>query len=110
MECGCSSIYIGETKKKVSSRVNQHEKDIFHGRWAMSGAAEHAEKCSQRFKFEEATTVSVEETFHSRKVREAVEIRMRRRKDAKVVNRDSGSYLKTSQWDVLLSRVSDVNH
>ena len=110
LECGCSSIYIGETKKKVSSRVNQHEKDIFHGRWAMSGAAEHAEKCSQRFKFEEATTVSVEETFHSRKVREAVEIRMRRRKDAKVVNRDSGSYLKTSQWDVLLSRVSDVNH
>ena len=33
----------------------------------MSGAAEHAEKCSQRFKIEEATTVSVEETFHSRK-------------------------------------------
>ena len=54
--------------------------------------------------------MSVEETFHSRKVREAVEIRTRRRRDAKVVNRDSGSYLKTSQWDVLLSRVSDVNH
>ena len=76
----------------------------------MSGAAEHAKKCSQRFKFEEASTVSVEETFHSRKVREAVEIRIKRRKDAKVVNRDSGSYLKTSQWDVLLSRVIGVNH
>ena len=74
----------------------------------MSGAAEHAEKCSEEFKFEEATTVSVEETFYSRKVME--EIRTRGRKDAKVVNRDSGSYLKTSQWDVLLSRVSDVNH
>ena len=105
LECNCSSVYIGETKKKVSTRVLQHQKDAFHGRWTMSGAAEHAKVCDRGFKYDSATTVSVENQYARRKVREAVEIRRRRRTEATVVNRDSGSYLKTSQWDVLLARV-----
>ena len=85
----------------------QHEKDIFHGRWTMSRVAEHAQLCKKGFKFEEAATISIEENYQQRKIREAVEIRMRRRMAGKVVNRDSGSYLlKTTQWDVLLSRIS----
>ena len=106
LECNCSSIYIGETKKKVSTRMVQHEKDIFHGRWTMSGVAEHAQLCKKGFKFKEASTISIEENFQQRKIREAVEIRTRRRMAAQVINRDSGSYLKTTQWDVLLSRIA----
>ena len=75
----------------------------------MSGASEHAETCAQGFKFDEASTVSVEAFYFDRKIREAVEIRAGRRSSAKMLNRDSGSYMKTDQWDVLLARV-DVNH
>ena len=32
--------------------------ELIHGRCAMLGAAEHVEKCSRMFKFEEATTVN----------------------------------------------------
>ena len=109
LECNCGSAYIGETKKKVSTRIGQHEQDIFKGRWRMSGASEHAETCAQGFKFDEASTVSVEAFYFDRKIREAVEIRAGRRSSAKMLNRDSGSYMKTDQWDVLLARV-DVNH
>ena len=92
LECNCSVAYIGETKNRVSTRVKQHQKDVFHGRWSMSGAAEHAKVCSQGFKFDSASTVSVE-------------IRKCRRSNTTVVNRDSGNYMKTDQWDVLLARI-----
>ena len=107
LECNCSAIYIGETKKRVSTRVTQHERDIFNGRWQMSGASEHAKVCDQGFKFQDATTVSVERFYFQRKVREAVEIRTQRRSLAPVLNRDSGSYLRSSQWDVLLAKVTE---
>ena len=105
LECNCSVVYIGETKNKVSTRIGQHEKDVFHGRWSMSGAAEHAKLCDQGFKFESAKTLRIERRYMERKVREAVEIRRHRRSGTTVVNRDSGSYLKTNQWDVLLARI-----
>ena len=105
LECNCSVVYIGETKNKVSTRIGQHEKDVFHGRWSMSGAAEHAKVCNQGFKFESANTLKIEQRYMERKVREAVEIRRHRRSGTTVVNRDSGSYLKTNQWDVLLARI-----
>ena len=60
LECNCSNIYIGETKMRVRTHIQQHEKDIFNGRWAMSGAAEHAKLFSQGFKYEDAAIVSVE--------------------------------------------------
>ena len=105
LECNCSVAYIGETKNRVSTRVRQHQKDVFHGRWSMSGAAEHAKVCSQGFKFDSASTLSVEHRCLERKVREAVEIRKSRRSSTTVVNRDSGNYMKTNQWDVLLARI-----
>ena len=105
LECNCSVVYIGETKNKVSTRIGQHEKDVFHGRWSMSGAAEHAKLCNQGFKYESAKTLRIEQRYMERKVREAVEIRRQRRSGTTVVNRDSGSYLKTNQWDVLLARI-----
>ena len=108
LECNCSSIYIGETKKKIQTRISQHERDIFHGKWQMSGASEHAKVCKQGFKFEEASTLNVEPFYTQRKIREAVEIRAQRRSRIPVLNRDSGSYLKTTQWDVILAR-ADVN-
>ena len=59
----------------------------------------------QGFKFESAKTLRIEQRYMERKVREAVELRRHRSLGTTVVNRDSGSYLKTNQWDVLLARI-----
>ena len=94
LECNCSAVYIGETKKRVTTRIAQHERDIFNGRWQMSGASEHAKTCDQGFKYEEAETLNVERFYLHSKIREAVEIRRERGSVGAVPNRDSGSYLK----------------
>ena len=57
----------------------------------MSGVAEHAQLCKKGFKFKEASTISIEENFHKRKIRDAVVIRSRRRMAAQVVNRDAAA-------------------
>ena len=105
LQCDCSSMYVGESKKRVITRLEEHKKDIFKGNWTNSGAAEHAKMCNREFKWEDASTVAVEEDYTRRKIREALEIRRLRRTDTSVLNRDSGTLLKSSQWDVLLGRM-----
>ena len=105
LECGCSSVYVGETKKCVSTRIGEHERDIFKGKWTVSGASEHAKQCQHNFKFDEAATLSTEPNYRRRKVREAVEIRRVRRSNLDCTNRDNGTMMRTSQWDYLLGRV-----
>ena len=98
-------MYVGESKKRVVTRIEEHRKDIFNGKWTNSGAAEHAKTCDQKFKWDEACTVAVEEDYTRRKIREALEITKLRRTDTRVLNRDNGTMLQSSQWDVLLGRI-----
>jgi len=105
LQCECSSVYVGESKKRVVTRIEEHQKDIFNGNWKNSGAAEHAKVCDQHFKWDDACTVAVEEDYTRRKIREALEIRRLRRTDTSVLNRDSGTLLKSNQWDFLLGRI-----
>ena len=59
-ECNCGKIYIGETKKKVSTRIKEQQREIFHGRWGKTGASEHAKEFTIGFKWDEACTLAVE--------------------------------------------------
>ena len=105
LSCECGGAYIGETKRKISVRIAEHEKDVFNGRWEKSGASEHAKTCASSFKWGEAETMVVESNYMRRKVREALEIRkMRRTTDAASLNRDQGNILTNSSWDVLLGK------
>ena len=104
--CGCGHVYIGETKKRIRSRISEHEKDVFHGRWSKSGASEHASTCQQDFSWAEAETLCMESNYRRRKIREALEIRKHNRSSATTVNRDQGSGLVSSQWDCLLGKIS----
>lgn len=105
LDCECGVKYIGETKKKVSTRINQHERDVFHGRWENSGASQHASTCENDFRWEGAKTIAVESEWGRRKVREALEIRREiRAEGATIVNRDNGN-LPTTQWDPLIGKL-----
>ena len=106
LRCECAGVYIGETKKRVHVRIAEHEKYIFKGRWANSGATEHAKTCPLAFKWNEAETLAKEANYKRRKIREALEIRRHERSNVNMVNRDQGQVLKTSQWNVLLGKIN----
>ena len=108
VQCGCSKTYIGESKKRVATRLKEHERDIFHGRWSNTGAAGHAAICTNNFSFEEAQTIAYESSYHRRKVREALEIRLATRTGTSLVNRDEGTICTTTQWNPLLGRLTSV--
>ena len=59
--CNCGKMYVGETKKKVSTRIKEHQKDVFHGRWEKTGAIEHVKNCQEEFKWDEARTLALED-------------------------------------------------
>ena len=99
--CKCGTSYVGETKKKISTRLTEHERDIFHGRWNKTGASEHAEHCQQGFEWDSSETLTVEPNWRARKIREALFIRQKLRKNIDLVNRDTGN-LNTRQWDPIL--------
>ena len=105
LQCECAGIYIGETKKRVHTRIAEHEKDIFKGRWANSGATEHAKTCPHTFKWNQAATLANESNFRRRKIREALEIRRYERSNNNVINRDQGQLLNTSQWNAILGKL-----
>ncbi len=110
LQCRCSKLYIGETRKRILTRAKEHERDAFEGRWAMSGAAEHAKSCSHSFESNETKTVAKEENMTRRKIRESLEIRRHKRlHNEKVLNRDSGTLVSTTQWDYLLGNC-DFNY
>ena len=95
--CSCGKMYVGETKKKISTRLNEHQKDIFHGIWDKNGASEHTTDCREGFRWNEVTTLAVENNWHARKIREALFIRSKEREGQVIANRDNGN-LKTKQW------------
>ena len=61
--CGCSSIYIGETKKRILTRMREHHKYIQNGQWTNSGAAEHAQSCGTTLKLCLPYKISIFEKF-----------------------------------------------
>ena len=105
LACGCTGVYVGETKKKISTRIAEHKRDVFNGQWKRSGASEHAKNCSHEFEWDSATSLSREPNFFKRKIREALEIRTAARSQVNTFNRDNGNVLKSSSWDVLLGKL-----
>ncbi|XP_065677442.1 uncharacterized protein LOC136092812 [Hydra vulgaris] len=45
LDCSCGASYVSKTRKKNSTRVNEHEKNIAKGNWDASGIVEHAQHC-----------------------------------------------------------------
>lgn len=106
--CGCgNAAYVGETKKKVSTRVTEHQRDVFHGRWDKSGLTEHARVCSNEFEFDQTKTLATESHYKKRKIREALEIRRQETgpRLAHATNRDRGNILRSESWNSILKKI-----
>ena len=110
IDCKCGgAAYVGETKKQVSTRVIEHERDVFHGRWEKSGLTEHSKDCIQAFDFASARTLATESNYRRRKIREALEIRRNETAPrlALATNKDRGNVLKSETWNFLLPMIGN---
>ena len=98
--CPCGvPPYIGKTKLRTNTRINQHEDYVAKEQWERSGAAEHARTCPTGPSFNEATTLKTEHRNFERSVREALEIQRHRSAPRfNGINKDEGQYLKTTFW------------
>ena len=104
--CSCGAVYIGETALAIKTRVKQHQRDVFEGKWMSSGLAEHSRTCTHDINWSDVSTRKAETNTFLRKVREALEIQHATVKKAIVLNRDSGNYVTTSSWQPLLKKLT----
>ena len=97
IDCNCGQFYVGETKKRVKTRVNEHKKAAEKSNWKFSGLSEHCKECTAGVRWSEASTICQENEWWHRKVREGLEIS----KLNPTLNRDQGMHVSDS-WKCLL--------
>ena len=109
IDCKCSKSYVGETKLKVSTRVNQHKKTIDDEKWESSGVSQHAKDCNMGFKWDDIKNIKAEERTFDRKVREALEIQRWETAphNDRGLNQDDGQYVVTNFWRPMLSYLQE---
>jgi hypothetical protein len=66
--------YIGETGRKLETRINEHKASLRRGDPEISKLTEHSVTLEHRFKFEETKVIGKEPNWRRRKVHEAGEI------------------------------------
>ena len=108
LDCTCNALYIGETKKKVITRTIEHQQDSFNGKWESSGATEHCLECHGQFNWINPKTLSTEQQYHRRKIRESLEIKKTKTiKRRKVLNHDEANLVKTNTWIPLFAKLTE---
>ena len=55
------------------TRTIEHQNDSFNGKWESSGATEHSLKFHGQFCWVNPKTLSTEQQYHRRKIRESLE-------------------------------------
>ena len=101
LECSCSGICIGKSKKKELTRCIEHQQDSIKGNWESSGATEDTRECHGQFNWIHPRTISVMSNMYKSKVSEALEINRLKTlnetdKTFKALNRDNGGYVTTN--------------
>ena len=73
-----------------------------------SRATEHCLECHGRFDWINPKTLSTEQRYHKRKIRESLEIKKAKtNKRRKVLNRDKGNLVKKNTWTPLFVKLTE---
>jgi len=102
--CTCGKEpYVGETKKKIITRMREHESYIEKGQLEKSGIALHTKECNGQIKFEDTQVVTKESRKFERKIRETLEIQKNNSHTRYGgMNQDKGQYVTTRFWIPLM--------
>ena len=107
LDCSCGATYIGETKKKVATRLEEHQRDIRNGKWMSTGCSEHSRDCGGEFNWDEKVTIAMESVYRRRNIRDALEIRRWKSgpDQPSGLNKDTGNFTYTNSWNALFSKL-----
>ena len=76
--------------------------------WESSGATKHCLECHEQFNWINPKTLSNEQQYHRRKIRESLEIKKAKMsKRREVLNRDQGNLVKTNMWTPLFAKLTE---
>ena len=100
----CGKSYIGETRRRLETRLREHQEACWKGTMEKSAVAEHAWKDHHAIKWDETTVVDL--TRHPRELllKEAIHIQMTPAEEC--LNRDTGLELPGC-WVAALRRQED---
>ena len=105
LDCDCGLTYIGETGCKISTRIQQHQKSVLDGKWESSGISEHAKKCHGSIDWNAVKTLTTQQNYFPRKVREALEIQKYDTRN-NGMNLDPGNYVTSTFWKPLMDYIN----
>ncbi|XP_065653001.1 uncharacterized protein LOC136080310 [Hydra vulgaris] len=111
LNCTCGSCYIGETRKKISTRIQEHKNNVTKANWETSGIVEHSQHCNGKINWENPKTLSVISNNYTRKIREAIEIKRVQCSKPKenVLSRDNGNLVMTHHWKPFFVKLKMLN-
>ena len=111
LKCSFGSVYNGETKKKIISRLIEHQQESIKGNRSSSGATELTKKCQGYFDWLNPKTLSVKKRHYDRKVRESLEIDMVavRYGQDNVLKRGNGNFVKANAWKPLFRKMKTLH-
>ena len=84
--CSCGEIYIGETLRRLETRMKEHQDACQKGTLEKSALAEHAWENHHPIKWEETTVIDQARTSKELMLKEAIHIRL----NHPSLNRDGG--------------------
>ena len=111
LKWSCGSVHNGVTKKKIIGRSIENQQESIKDNRSSSGATKHTKEHYDHFDWLHAKTLSMKNRYYDGKVRESLETDMtvvKYRQD-KVLNRDSGNFVKTNAWKSLFKKMKTLH-
>jgi hypothetical protein len=116
ISCDCnpspSNAYIGQTRRKVATRMKEHQAYIRNRHFSKSGIAEHQRFCDGQVNFDKPKILATVTGKNRHQVearlqtREAMEIRLHKTGlGGQGFNKDNGNQVVTNHWDPLLTKI-----
>ena len=73
--CECGKVYIGETGRSFATRLKEHKAAYKLGQWEKSAIVKHSQEKDHRIKWDESQLIATVKQWHSRRIRESIEIK-----------------------------------
>ena len=98
--CSCGAVYVGQTKRKISTRIKEHIRNVTNQDCEKSAVAEHSYTNNHTILFQETKQLARENHYFPRIIREAIEVK----KHCNNFNREDG-YKLSKTWDPVLNKI-----
>ena len=104
LTCQCGKKYVGKTKRKIRTRMKEHQRAYVNGNWTHSGIVAHKETCPLNVDWENPEILdslrgkNKSQLDYNLRLRESLHIAKEDTGPGCGLNEDWGGYLKSRAW------------